>query len=128
MQASKETYQIARRLFRLSFANGKVSAEVFEKIVKKVVQEKPRNYRVILNLLKRNLRLHEKEFEVTVTTTEALSIQLKTHLEKTLAQKQRKILNYSYIVDESLLGGMRVQLGFDVWDGSIKTRIERFSN
>jgi F-type H+-transporting ATPase subunit delta len=37
-------------------------------------------------------------------------------------------LNVSYVVNPSLIGGLRIQVGSDLYDGSVKTRLEKLAN
>jgi F-type H+-transporting ATPase subunit delta len=36
-------------------------------------------------------------------------------------------LNVTYSVDPSLIGGLRIQVGSDLYDGSVKTRLEKLA-
>ena len=45
-----------------------------------------------------------------------------------LAEKYGDDLSFEFKVNPGLLGGMRVRVGNDVWDGSVKTRLDRLSN
>jgi F-type H+-transporting ATPase subunit delta len=42
-----------------------------------------------------------------------------------LNKKYGKDLSTEFVVKPELLGGMRVRVGSDVWDGSVRNRLER---
>jgi F-type H+-transporting ATPase subunit delta len=44
---------------------------------------------------------------------------------KNLKTKYGSDLTTEFIVDPRLLGGMRVRVGSDVWDGTVRNRLER---
>ena len=45
-----------------------------------------------------------------------------------LVAKYGDDLNFEFKVTPELLGGMRVRVGNDVWDGSVKSRLDRLAN
>ena len=45
-----------------------------------------------------------------------------------LKSKYGDDLTFEFAINPELVGGMRVKVGSDVWDGSVKNRIERLSN
>ncbi len=44
---------------------------------------------------------------------------------KNLKSKYGNDLTTEFVVNPELLGGMRVRVGSDVWDGSVRNRLER---
>ena len=36
-------------------------------------------------------------------------------------------LQYEFVLNPALLGGMRIRVGDDVWDGSVKGRLDRLA-
>ncbi len=45
-----------------------------------------------------------------------------------LAAKYGQDLTYEFKVTPDLIGGMRIRVGNDVWDGSVKARLARLAN
>ncbi|GAB3123763.1 F0F1 ATP synthase subunit delta [Glaciibacter psychrotolerans] len=58
-----------------------------------------------------------------VTSATALSPAQLDRLKKSLAERYGRALTLNQIVDSSVVGGLRVQIGDDVIDGSIATRL-----
>jgi len=50
-----------------------------------------------------------------------LMAEIKTNLEKVYGAG----LDVSYAVNPQLIGGLRIQVGSDLYDGSVKTRLEK---
>ena len=92
-------------------------------IVRHLVQE-PRGRR-IGEMLRHaaSVVAHQRGFDIaTVTTAVPLTDAQLTRLEQGLAVDGRRI-RFDTIVDPSVLGGVRVQIGDDVIDGSVASRL-----
>lgn len=59
----------------------------------------------------------------TVTTASAISPAQLTRLAKSLAASNGRELRINHVIDPSIIGGIRVQLGDEVIDGTVATRI-----
>jgi F-type H+-transporting ATPase subunit delta len=64
----------------------------------------------------------------TVTTAIPLSDSDKEQFRQTLQQKYGSDLEFSFEVDPAIVGGAIVQIGDQVIDGSVATRLEAMSN
>jgi F-type H+-transporting ATPase subunit delta len=76
-----------------------------------------RLYRLVkLELARRNVRV-ENAVETSPEQVASIRAQLERHYGAGL--------NIQYGVNPQLIGGMRVQVGSDLYDGSVKTRLEK---
>jgi F-type H+-transporting ATPase subunit delta len=103
--------------------SGKASAQTLA-IVNHLVQQ-PRGRR-IGELLRRaaDIVAEQRGFEiVTVTTASLLTPAQLDRLVKGLEAQYGRALRVNTIVDPSVLGGVRVQIGDDVIDGSVASRL-----
>ena len=102
--------------------------EKLRRVFKKVAESKPRGWQAILHELKRLIRLEMERRQVLVESASALDDQSQNRVKASLSGRYGDDLTFEFKVTPELLGGMRVRVGNDVWDGSVKTRLERLSN
>jgi F-type H+-transporting ATPase subunit delta len=50
---------------------------------------------------------------------------MRSELVNNLKKKYGADLATDFVVNPKLLGGMRIRVGSDVWDGSVRNRLER---
>jgi F-type H+-transporting ATPase subunit delta len=128
MKISREAATTARRAFRMCVEGDRVVDDTLRKVFKKIADEKPRGWQAILHELKRLTRLEMERRQVLVESAEALEEASQDRIKGSLARKYGDDLSFEFKITPGLLGGIRVRVGNDVWDGSVKTRLDRLSN
>ena len=128
MKISREAATTARRAFRMCVEGDRVVDEKLRRVFKKVAESKPRGWQAILHELKRLTRLEMERRQVLVESAEALDEASQERVKGSLAKQYGDDLSFEFKVSPGLLGGMRVRVGNDVWDGSVKTRLDRLAN
>ena len=125
MKVSKVAQSTARRIFRLCSKDGKVNEEHLKIAVTKLAEEKPRDYRGMLQALRRLLQAELAKKQVTVESAVDLNKATSSKVKKSLCSQYGDDLNFDFKVSPELLGGMRIRVGNDLFDGSVKARLER---
>ncbi len=128
MKVSREAATTARRAFRMCVDGDRVVDEKLRKVFKKIAADKPRGWQAILHELKKLTRLEMERRQVLVESAETLDAGSQDRVKASLVKKYGDDLSFEFKVNADLLGGMRVRVGNDVWDGSVKTRLDRLSN
>ena len=128
MKISREAATTARRAFRMCVEGDRVVDEKLRRVFKKVAESKPRGWQAILHELKRLIRLEMERRQVLVESAKTLDGPSQNRVKASLSRQYGDDLTFEFKVTPELLGGMRVRVGNDVWDGSVKTRLERLSN
>ena len=127
MKISKQAQRDARQMFRLCLVNGVLDEARASKTVALLSEKKPRCYVEILSRLHRLVKLdaakRTAKVEGAVEASPAQMAGIKSDLEKRYGAG----LNVSYAVNPSLLGGLRIQVGSDLYDGSVKTRLDKLA-
>ena len=128
MKISKEARRTSRQLFRVCLVNGKLSETNVRTVVSKVASSKPRGYIGILENFARLVSAEIERSKAQVESASDLDAATRSTLQATLNQKYGRSLELDFSVNPELLGGMRVRVGSDVWDGSVKARLEALKN
>jgi F-type H+-transporting ATPase subunit delta len=128
MKINKEVRQMAHALLRASFTDGQLDRGKMTNLLDSIATKKPRNYLAILELYKRLLRLELEKRHVRIESAQELSREVSEQIVHGLARRYGNDLTTEFIVDPNLLGGVRVRVGSDVWDGTVKSRLERLAN
>ncbi|HEX9048117.1 MAG TPA: ATP synthase F1 subunit delta, partial [Verrucomicrobiae bacterium] len=125
MKISKQAQREARQLFRSCVVNGILDENRVRQAVALLTEKKPRGYVEILarlhRLVKLDLAKHTVRVENAVETTADQQASIRASLEKQYGAG----LDITYSVNPALIGGLRIQVGSDLYDGSVKTRLEK---
>lgn len=125
MKISKDIRRLSRKLMRASYVNGVLDRERINSIVQSIIAERPRNY---IHLLENYLRLLRLEFgkrQATIESAAELDPEAGRKIVAGLEHKYGAGLATDFVVNPALLGGVRVRVGSDVWDSSVRNRLER---
>jgi F-type H+-transporting ATPase subunit delta len=125
VKISKDARKLAKELFRLSFTNGKLDRAKMEAIVSKISQSKPRYYIDILKEYQRLARLEVQKRHAVIESATTLDYRLAEQLERDLRAKYGSDLTTEFRVTPDLIGGMRIKLGSNVWDSTVRGRLDR---
>ena len=124
MKIPKEARKLARSLFRSSFTDGRLDAAKVAVAVRGVGERKPRH---TLSVLKDYQRLVRMELERRHAVIESASPLESAAAEGILSDLRTRFgadITHELKVNSALIGGVRIQLGSDVWDGSVSGRLE----
>jgi F-type H+-transporting ATPase subunit delta len=125
MKINKETRQLSKGLLRSSFTNGRLDNGRIASLVKLLLDKKPRHYIKVLEAYKRLLRLEVEKRSATIETASELAPESGAEIVANLKRKYGSDLATRFVVNKELLGGMRIRVGSDVWDSSVRNRLHR---
>ncbi len=128
MKVTKDAVQAGKRLFRLCSAGGRLSDDKLRLVIKALVTKKPRNFQGILATLHRQVRLDLAKRHVTVESAKELDAATIQSITNKMISQHGEGLTFEYKINPALLGGIRIRKGDDVWDGSIKGRLDKLAN
>ena len=127
MKISKVTAATARRLFGLCQVNGQLDDNRLRDLVSKIIASQPRDYRALLAAIQRLARLEAARREVLVESAIPLTASEGQQVSADLARDYGSNLTIQYKTNPELLGGLRIKVGDDVFDGSVAGRLDRLS-
>jgi len=125
MKINKETRQLSKELLRASFTEGQLDGGRVASLVKSLIEKKPRHYIQVLEAYQRLLRLEVEKRTATIETATELSPDSGAQIVANLKRKYGSDLAANFVVNKDLLGGMRIRVGSDVWDSSVRNRLHR---
>jgi F-type H+-transporting ATPase subunit delta len=128
MKLNKEIRQLSRKMLQASFTDGQLDPGRIASLVDSVIAEKPRNYINVLKNYKRLLRLEVEKRHATIETASEVDPAIRSEIVSNLRSKYGDDLATEFHVDPQLLGGMRIRVGNDVWDGSVRNRLQRLQH
>jgi F-type H+-transporting ATPase subunit delta len=123
MKTSKQTRREAKALFRSCAVNGLLDEAKARLAVQKVLAGKPRGYLAMLAHFQRLLRLDAERRTARVESAVALSPDLQSSIQASLARVYGPGLDIGFSQNSALIGGMRIKVGSDVYDGSVQARL-----
>ncbi len=111
------------KLFRLCLVNGLLDEGRARQVVQQVVSSRPRGYLATLSVFRRLVKLESARHTAKVESAQRLPADLQARLQTDLARIYGPGLSASFEDNPTLIGGMRIQVGSDVYDGSVRARL-----
>jgi F-type H+-transporting ATPase subunit delta len=124
MKIIKKARREAKALYRSCQADGLLDEQRVRAVVQSVVEKKPRNHLPILTHFARLVRLDLGRRRAVVESAAPLSGELQQSVGASLGRRHGPGLKLDYEVNGALIGGMRIQVGSDVYDGSVRGRLD----
>ena len=128
MKISKQARREAKQLFRSCQVDGQLDANRVRQSVQLLTEKKPRGYLGILQHLQRLVKLDEASRTARVESAVALTEAQQQSVRESLGRLKGGEVSVEFTENAGLIGGMRVKLGDDVFDGSVKTRLAGLSD
>ena len=125
MKKIKQIKREARHLFRLCRSNGSLDEDRVLRVVQSVLGSKRRGHLALANEFERLVRLEELQHAAKVESAVTLSPDLQANVRANLAHMYGPGIRTSFTETPELIGGMRISVGSDVYDGSVQGRLER---
>jgi len=123
MKISKQARRDAKQLFNVCKVSGVLDEGRVRQTVDAVIEKKPRGFLAILSHFQRLVKLDFERRSARVESAVATSEALQASVKANLARRYGQGLNVTFAVNPALIGGLRVQVGSDVFDGSVKARL-----
>ena len=125
MKINKEIRQLSREMLRASFTDGRLDPSKISSVVDSVTARKPRNYIDVLKNYRRLVRLEVEKRRARIETASEMDSATQSEVVTNLKKKYGSDVTPEFVVNPELLGGMRIRVGSDVWDGSVRNRLEQ---
>lgn len=121
----KESRKLSKQLFNASFSDGKLDEAKVRSIAAKVAESKPRNAVGVLKEFQRQVRLEIEKHHAVIESAAPLDGGLSEQVVSGLRVKYGHTVTTEFKVTPELIGGLRIKIGSDVFDSSVRNRIDR---
>jgi F-type H+-transporting ATPase subunit delta len=123
MRASKKSQQLARRLFRLSFADGQISAEWVAGVLAFLTRHPPRQPLAVLKYYRGLVAAQLAKNCALVEHAGAIDAGGLGTIESALTQKYQRPIKATAQSNPGLIAGLRIRIGDDVYESSIVSQL-----
>jgi F-type H+-transporting ATPase subunit delta len=123
MKTSRQTKRNARRLFRLCLVNGFLDEGRTRQVVQRVIKAKGRGDLALLSHFLRLLKLEWARHTAEVESAVLLPGDLRANIQAALDRAYGPGIRASFLHNPGLIGGIRIKVGSDVYDGSVRARL-----
>ena len=125
MKGSKQSRRDAKQLYKSCQTDGALDEERVRQAVALLIEKKPRGYFGTLQELQRLVKLDVNSRSAHVESAGALNDTQQQTVRDGLSRLKGSEVAVEFAQNADLIGGMRVRLGDDVFDGSVRTRLTR---
>ena len=119
MKITKQQKREAKQLYRVCLVNGLLDESRVRQVVQAVIAAGERDSQPILAHFLRLVKLDYAEHTAIIESATPLPADLQTIVQSELTQRYGPGLTTAFVERPELIGGMRIQVGCDVYDGSV---------
>ena len=123
MAAKKQTQQLARQLFKLSFENGQITAERVAGVLGYVEKIQPPQMVAVLKAYQRLVATELGRGQAVVEHAGAVSPSVLQAIAAQLTQKYARPVTTTAKANPALLAGLRVRIGDDIYENSVSSQL-----
>lgn len=123
-QTPQEIRRTAKRLFRWCLINGQLDQGRARAVAQHILGKRRRGYISLAHQFERLLRADLASQVAKVESAFVLPLNFQARVRTGLNASYGRDLNTLFLPNRSLIGGMRVQVGSDVYDGSVRAKLE----
>jgi F-type H+-transporting ATPase subunit delta len=123
MAAKKQTQQLARQLFKLSFENGQITAERVAGVLGYVEKIRPPQMVAVLKAYQRLVATELGRGQALVEHAGAVSPAALQAIAAALTKKYARPVTASAKANPALLAGLRVRVGDDIYENSVASQL-----
>jgi F-type H+-transporting ATPase subunit delta len=123
MKTTRQIRREAKRLFRLCLVNGMLDEGRTRQVVQRIIDDKRRGGVALLSHFRRLVKLDCARHTAKVESAVPVPPDLRASIQAGLARAYGPGISASFVHNPGLIGGMRIKVGSDVYDGSVRARL-----
>ena len=123
MKISKQSRRDGKTLFNVCRVNGVLDEGKIRQVLTEVVARKPRGYVATLHHFHRLVKLELVRRTALVESATELAPAIQESVRNQLASRHGAGLNLSFKTNAAVIGGLKVRVGSDIYDGTVAGRL-----
>jgi F-type H+-transporting ATPase subunit delta len=123
MKTNRRVKRAARELYHYCLAGGRLDETRARLVADRLAKSPRRGALSVLEGFHRLIRLDRDRHRAIVESATALGDPLRTRISDALGRTYGSALETSFGEDPALIGGVRIKVGSDVYDGSVRGRL-----
>jgi F-type H+-transporting ATPase subunit delta len=123
MKTIKQLKSDAKHLYLLCLVDGTLDEDRVRQVVRRVLESRQRGSFALLSHFRRLVKLDYARHTATVESATPLPADLQANVSSDLERVYGPKLSISFAQNPELIGGMRIKVGSDVYDSSVKARL-----
>jgi F-type H+-transporting ATPase subunit delta len=123
VKTNKRTRREAKQLLRVCLVSGLLDENRVRRVVQQVAAARHHDCPAILSHFGRLLKLDLARRTATIESATPLPAELQAAVEAGLTRRYGPGLTTTFAHRPALTGGLRIQVGCDVYDGSVRARL-----
>ena len=123
MRTNKRITRTARQVFRLCVSEGRLDEARVRQVVLHIVASRRRHGLSMQSAFERLLRLYRDRHTAFVESAMPLGRDVRDDVRVGLVRIYGPAVDASFAENPALIGGMRITVGSDVYDGSVRARL-----
>jgi F-type H+-transporting ATPase subunit delta len=128
MKTTRRARREAKQLFRVCLVNGLLDEGRVRRVVQHIAAARRHECPAILSHFGRLVKLDLARHAATIESAVSLPADLQAAIEAGLRRRYGPGLTTAFAQRAALIAGMRIQVGCDVYDGSVRARLATLEN
>ena len=123
MKTSTQIKRQGKQLYRLCLVDGLLDETRARQVVQRVIAAHQRGYVAMLSHFQRLVRLYREAHTANIETAVQLPADLQATVENRLTNIYGQGIKTQFALKPALIGGMRIKVGSNVFDGSVQSEL-----
>jgi F-type H+-transporting ATPase subunit delta len=124
MRTTKRTRRDAKRLFRLCIVDGMLDISRVRLVAQRILEAHRRSSPALLHQFLHLIKLYGIWHTAEIESATPLPDEVRASVEADLTRLYGPGIRASFTQNTELIGGMRIKIGSDVFDGSVKAGLD----
>jgi len=123
LKTTNQLRREAKQLFRFCVVNGVLDEARARHLVQRILQTRRRGYLALLKNFRRWVRFDFALHTATIESATPLPVDLQDSVRAGLRRVYRQRVGAQFTLNPALIGGIRIRVGSDVYDGSVQSEL-----